>query len=180
VAASGSAGNGPLKTFCAELRELQAASGLNVAALARKLNQDSHTIGKSQLYEILKGEIKTPPAWETVEPIVGACTRRDSVVIQQWRRRHDIMVGVWEELELQSKSGGPPGAQSAPTRVVRTLRPDRGVYGARGSARHHQQRTDRAAIITPSEGCLCHRRDARGGQDRPGRARGTPVSRSFS
>jgi len=131
VAASGSAGNGPLKTFCAELRELQAASGLNVAALARKLNQDSHTIGKSQLYEILKGEIKTPPAWETVEPIVGACTRRDSVVIQQWRRRHDIMVGVWEELELQSKSGGPPGAQSAPTRVVRTLRPDTAAFTGR-------------------------------------------------
>lgn len=91
---------GPVGQFCAELAELQRASGLSRTALARMLNY-----GRSQVYEILDGRIKRPPEWDRlVEPLVRTCLSRSLTgpglerAVADWRRRHEGLVRVCDEL----------------------------------------------------------------------------------
>jgi thiaminase len=91
---------GPVGEFCAELAELQRASGLSRTALARTLNY-----GRSQVYEILDGRIKRPPEWDRlVEPLVRTCLSRGLAgpgldrAVADWRHRHDVLVRVHDEL----------------------------------------------------------------------------------
>lgn len=90
---------GPVAEFCALLRDLQRSSGLSRAVLARQLHY-----GRSQLYEILDGRIRRPPEWDRlVEPLVRACLRpldaaATERAVADWRRRHDVLVRVHDEL----------------------------------------------------------------------------------
>jgi tetratricopeptide (TPR) repeat protein len=111
MTAPGSA-SGPVAEFCADLRELCRASGSDVVALAAELK-----ISKSQLYAILNGEIKRPPAWTSlVRPLVAACTGGDARALSRWRQRHAVLVGVWEELSRRDRrpAGPKPGLLVAP------------------------------------------------------------------
>ena len=101
-------GNGPVADFCAALRELQRSSGLTRPTLARQLHY-----GRSQLYEILDGRIRRPPEWARLgEPLVRACLAGDldrdarDRVVADWRRRHDVLVRVHDELSRRSVRTG--------------------------------------------------------------------------
>jgi thiaminase len=105
---AGSTG-GPVGDFCAALADLQRSSGISRANLARTLSY-----GRSQLYEILDGRVKRPPEWDRlVEPLVRAClgpghgdAGRERA-IADWRRRHEILVRVHDELLRRSVVAGP-------------------------------------------------------------------------
>jgi hypothetical protein len=84
---------GPVAEFCAGLRRLLQVSGLDRAALARRVSYS-----RSQLYEILEGRIRRPPEWDRlVEPLVRACTGDDQREVALWRRRHDVLVAVYSD-----------------------------------------------------------------------------------
>jgi Helix-turn-helix domain len=94
---------GPVAEFCAALKQLRQASGHDPRTLARQLN-----ISKTQLYAILNGEIKRPPDWASfVGPLVETCTGGNAQAVAQWRRRHAVLVTVWEELSRQSRAARP-------------------------------------------------------------------------
>lgn len=106
----GTGGDGPVAEFCAALRELQRSSGLSRSALARQLHY-----GRSQLYEILDGRIRRPPEWDRlVEPLVRACVP-DHVdpqrEVAEWRRRHDVLVRVYDELGRHGARAAPSGPE---------------------------------------------------------------------
>lgn len=86
--------DGPVADFCAELRRLEQDSGLDRAALARRLNYS-----RSQLYEILEGRITRPPEWNRlVEPLVRLCTGGDLQALAHWRRRYDVLLAVHRDV----------------------------------------------------------------------------------
>jgi WD40 repeat protein len=90
-------GGDPVAEFCAGLRRLQQGSGLDRAALARRLGYS-----RSQLYEILDGRITRPPDWDRlVEPLVRVCTGNDQHVVEVWRQRYDVLVEVHHALRRQ-------------------------------------------------------------------------------
>jgi NACHT domain len=100
---------GPVAEFCADLNQLRISSGRDYRTLARELN-----MGKSQLYTILTGKRKTPPDWQGfVRPLVKVCTNGDTRAETAWRRRHEILVGVYEELNRRQKQT-PPAADPGP------------------------------------------------------------------
>jgi tetratricopeptide (TPR) repeat protein len=109
--------DGPVAELCAGLRQLQEGSGLTRAALARRLNYS-----RSQLYDILDGRIRRPPEWDRlVEPLVCACVGDDEAVIAHWRRRHEVLVGVYDELTRRRRRERPPRqrpASGAPARAA--------------------------------------------------------------
>jgi WD40 repeat protein len=112
---------GPVTEFCDELRRVQVASGLDRSALARRLGYS-----RSQLYAILDGRISRPPEWDrVVEPLIRACAGDDPRTIEQWRRRHAVLVEVYTALRRQHPpSDGPPApgpARSAPPCPYRGL-----------------------------------------------------------
>jgi len=85
--------------FCAALLQLQQSSGLDRTALARRLNYS-----RSQLYLILDGGIRRPPEWDRlVEPLVRACTGNDERAVRDWRRRHNVLIEVYQELKHQDQ-----------------------------------------------------------------------------
>ncbi len=101
---------GPVAEFCAGLRRLLQGSGLDRAALARRVSYS-----RSQLYEILEGRIRRPPEWDRlVEPLVRACTGDDERAVALWRRRHDVLVAVHSELTRQDRQDRP----DQPSRLV--------------------------------------------------------------
>ena len=94
---------GPVARFCAALRQLQQRSGLDRAALARRVNYS-----RSQLYEILDGGIRRPPEWDRlVEPLVRVCTGDDEHAVRDWRRRHSVLVEVYQELKHKDQHDSP-------------------------------------------------------------------------
>jgi len=94
---------GPVAEFCAGLRQLQQASGLDRAVVARRVGYS-----RSQLYEILDGRIRRPPEWDRlVEPLVRVCTGDDKRAVAYWRRRHDVLVAVYDELTRQDRQDRP-------------------------------------------------------------------------
>ncbi len=94
---------GPVAAFCAGLRQLQQASGLDRAVVARRVGYS-----RSQLYEILDGRIRRPPEWDRlVEPLVRVCTGDDERAIAYWRRRRDVLVAVYDELTRQDRQDRP-------------------------------------------------------------------------
>jgi tetratricopeptide (TPR) repeat protein len=106
---AGDDSGGPVADFCAGLRRLQEASGLTRASLARRLNYS-----RSQLYDILDGRIRRPPEWDRlVEPLVRACVRDEQAAVARWRRRHDVLVGVHEELTRRQRER-PPQRPTSP------------------------------------------------------------------
>lgn len=108
---------GPVAEFCAGLKRLRQASGCDPVALARRLS-----ISRTQLYAILNGEIKRPPDWARfVAPLVEACTSGDARAVAEWRRRHGVLVGVWEELSRQNRQAPPPGGTAATQTLPRDL-----------------------------------------------------------
>ncbi|MGH3898786.1 MAG: ATP-binding protein, partial [Pseudonocardiaceae bacterium] len=102
---AGQASEGPVAEFCAGLSRLVEGRGLGRAALARQLGYS-----RAQLSEILGGRISRPPEWDRlIEPLVRACTGNDERMIGIWRRRHDVLVGVYSELKRQHRRTDPPG-----------------------------------------------------------------------
>ncbi|MEV6630873.1 helix-turn-helix transcriptional regulator [Actinoplanes sp. NPDC051470] len=101
---------GPVAAFCAELKELSRAAGRKPAALAATLS-----MSRGQLYAIINGEVKRPPDFARfVEPFVRACGGDDAAVAQ-WRRRHDVMVRVYDELRRHQPVPQPsPSPSSSP------------------------------------------------------------------
>ena len=111
---AGEAREGPVAEFCAGLARLQQRSGLDRAVLARRVGYS-----RSQLYEILDGRIRRPPEWDRlVEPLVRACTGDDQRAVAEWRRRHDVLVAVYDELTRQDRQDGSPPIRAG----VRTAR----------------------------------------------------------
>ncbi|MGH4009272.1 MAG: ATP-binding protein [Pseudonocardiaceae bacterium] len=85
----------PVAEFCAGLRRLQEGYGLDRAALARRVRYS-----RSQLYTILDGKITRPPDWgRLVEPLVRECTGDDEHAVDEWRRRHEVLVEVYHALK---------------------------------------------------------------------------------
>jgi len=85
------------------LRRLQQRSGLDRAVVARRVGYS-----RSQLYEILDGRIRRPPEWDRlVEPLVRVCTGDDERAVAYWRRRHDVLVAVYDELTRQDHQDRP-------------------------------------------------------------------------
>jgi tetratricopeptide (TPR) repeat protein len=136
--------------FCTGLRVLQESSGMDRATLARRLKADGHPVGKSQLYAILGGQVKRPPDWTAVvRPLVLACAGGDQAALSRWRRRYDVMVGVYEELARRDRHPAgtvpvpvPSGPAAAPgSRSIRALRADTAAFTGRAGPlsqiRHH-------------------------------------------
>jgi tetratricopeptide (TPR) repeat protein len=96
--------SGPVARFCADLRILWQSSGRDLPGIAREIR-----ISRTQLYAILNGEIKRPPDFEAlVRPFVLACGAGETT-LTEWRRRHDILVGVHDGLTRRgtSRPAGP-------------------------------------------------------------------------
>ncbi|WP_155372865.1 tetratricopeptide repeat protein [Catellatospora vulcania] len=86
----------PVARFCADLRVRWQASGRDLPSIARQVR-----ISRAQLYAILNGEIKRPPDFEAlVRPFVLACGANEAE-LADWRRRHDVLVGVHDGLKQQ-------------------------------------------------------------------------------
>ena len=109
--------NRPVQEFCAALRTLQRESGLSPTTLARQLNY-----GRSQLYAVLEGHIRRPPDWtRLVEPLVRAClTGRHAKAdleraVADWRRRHDVLLRIHDEMARRDKLAEVPGGSRAST-----------------------------------------------------------------
>src|SRR5260370_19087167 len=66
VSVTREAAAGPVAEFCAALRQLRRASGADPVTLARQLG-----LSRTQLYAILAGEVKRPPAWDRGVPPLG-------------------------------------------------------------------------------------------------------------
>lgn len=90
---------GPIPEFCAGLRQLQQERGLSRTELARRVNYS-----RSQLYAILDGQIRRPPEWSRlVEPLVRACTNNNERSVALWRRRHEVLVELYRELQRRTR-----------------------------------------------------------------------------
>src|SRR5262245_51619192 len=86
----------PVGAFCEDLRLRWRACGRDLVSVAREVR-----ISRAQLYAILNGEIKRPPDYETlVRPLILACGGTETE-LAQWRRRHEVLVGVHTELRRQ-------------------------------------------------------------------------------
>ena len=59
---------GPLALFCARLKRLQAASGINQSRLLSAAH-----LGRSQMSDILNGKIRRLPDWDVTNAVVRAC-----------------------------------------------------------------------------------------------------------
>jgi tetratricopeptide (TPR) repeat protein len=95
---------GLVAEFCARLRRLQEGCGLDRAALARRVGYS-----RSQLYTILDGKISRPPDWgRVVEPLVRVCTADDEQALDEWRRRHAVLVEVYHALRHQTRPDTEP------------------------------------------------------------------------
>jgi hypothetical protein len=101
--------DGPIAKFCADLDELRKRSGRDIRTLALELK-----ISRPQLYAILDGKRKTPPDWDFVRRLVIACGGKDSAV-DEWRRRHAVLVMVYEELNRRQRQT-PPAADPVPAK----------------------------------------------------------------
>jgi tetratricopeptide (TPR) repeat protein/transcriptional regulator with XRE-family HTH domain len=94
---------GPVADFCASLKDLRQASGIDVAVLAGQLH-----VSRQHLYAVLDGGARRPPDWDTlVAPLVRACTGGDQAVLWSWRRRHELMTAAWETLRRHSPAARP-------------------------------------------------------------------------
>ncbi len=124
---AGQASGGPVAEFCTGLRQLVERRRLGRAALARQLGYS-----RTQLSEILGGRINRPPEWDRlVEPLVRACTGDDERAVGIWRRRHDVLVGVYTELKRQHRPTDPAGPLPAPRMVPAQLPPAVEVFTGR-------------------------------------------------
>ncbi|MGH3694905.1 MAG: ATP-binding protein [Pseudonocardiaceae bacterium] len=124
---AGETRDGPVAEFCAGLKRLVQGRGLDRAVLARQLGYS-----RSQLYEILDGRISRPPEWDRlVEPLVRACTGNDQRALGSWRRRHDVLVGVYTELKRQHRLTDPPGPVGEARAVPAQLPPAVEVFTGR-------------------------------------------------
>jgi tetratricopeptide (TPR) repeat protein len=102
---------GAVAAFCADLRRRWRASGRNLPSVAREVR-----ISRAQLYAILNGEIKRPPDFDAlVRPLIQACGGTDAEVAD-WRRRHEVLVGVHTELRRRPVDRTPAPA-SAPAQL---------------------------------------------------------------
>ncbi|MGH3931695.1 MAG: helix-turn-helix domain-containing protein, partial [Pseudonocardiaceae bacterium] len=89
----------PVAEFCVRLRALQQYSGLSRAELARRMH-----CSRSQLYQVLDGEIRRPPDWKrVVEPLVRVCTGDDEGAVREWRQHHGALVRVYDELRRRER-----------------------------------------------------------------------------
>ena len=115
----GERGLGPVVRFCRQLAEVRAASGLSVRQVAVRIQ-----FSKTHLYDILSGRIAKPPDWDSmVEPFLRTCLQGDrgagfghhSREMAIWRRRHDVLCEVHEELRQErrawSRSPGVSGGE---------------------------------------------------------------------
>ena len=88
----------PVAQFCTDLRVHWQASGRDLPSIARDVR-----ISRTQLYAILNGEIKRPPDFAAlVRPFLLACGATEAE-LADWRRRHDVLVGVHQGLAQQSR-----------------------------------------------------------------------------
>ncbi|GIH08903.1 hypothetical protein Rhe02_69700 [Rhizocola hellebori] len=109
------AGDSPVTVFCADLKRRWRESGRDLASVAREVR-----ISRAQLYAILNGEIKRPPDFgDVVRPFLQACGGTETE-LAQWRRRHEVLVGVHTELRRRSESraaAAPPAPAQLPVDV---------------------------------------------------------------
>jgi tetratricopeptide (TPR) repeat protein len=107
--------------FCADLRQLLEDSGKDEAGLRRHV-----AVGRSQTNAILNGNIRRPPDWTAfVGPVVRFCTDDDGRALTRWRRRHDVLVQVDEQVRRQERLAGRAALLAAPREVIAAVRPPR-------------------------------------------------------
>jgi tetratricopeptide (TPR) repeat protein len=108
----------PVAEFCAGLRQLLKDSGRDAAALRLRVN-----LQKSQLYDTLNGKKKRPPDWATfVRPLVEFCTNGDANAVAQWRRRHEVLLQVDEQVRRRDRLARRAGLSRSPDVSSVTLR----------------------------------------------------------
>jgi hypothetical protein len=122
MAAQRGSAAGPVREFCAALNQLRISSGRDLLSLARELK-----VSRAQMYDILSGRVKRPPDWDRfVRPLVEACTGKNASEVAEWRRRHAVLVGAYEELNRQQgqqkASAADPGT-AKPAGVDTTYNP---------------------------------------------------------
>jgi tetratricopeptide (TPR) repeat protein len=124
---AGQASGGPVAEFCTGLRQLVEHRRLSRATLAHQLGYS-----RAQLYAILDGQISRPPEWDRlVEPLVRVCTGNDERAVGAWRRRHDVLVGVYTELKRQPKPTDSAGPVTSARAVPAQLPPAVEVFTGR-------------------------------------------------
>lgn len=129
----------PVAAFCADLRRRWQSSGRDLLSVARDVR-----ISRTQLYAILNGEIKRPPDFDAlVRPLIRACGGTDAEVAD-WRRRHEILVGVHAETRRQ-----PAPRRSAPAQLPLDTE---GFVGRAAALATVDAATTRVVIITGTAG----------------------------
>jgi tetratricopeptide (TPR) repeat protein len=112
----------PVADFCAALRQLCKDSCKDAAELRRAVG-----LRKTQWYDTLNGMRKRPPDWETfVRPLVLLCTDGDKKALTVWRRRHEVLVEVDEQIRRRDQAARRQGltgsrAAAATVQPARTL-----------------------------------------------------------
>lgn len=130
---------GPVAVFCAGLRRRWQASGRDLPSVARDVR-----ISRTQLYAILNGEIKRPPDFDAlVRPLIQACGGTDADVAD-WRRRHEILVGVHAETRRR-----PAPRASAPAQLPLDVE---GFVGRAAALAALDAATTRVVTITGTAG----------------------------
>jgi len=122
---------GVIAKFYGDLRELIDKSGHDQAYIARRLH-----MGKSTLSEILNGRRARPPHLDNVIlPIVAICTGNDEQRALAWKRRHDVLSGIYQQtgdLRLRPpQTPARPGPAPGAVRPVRMLRADTATFTGR-------------------------------------------------
>ncbi|MFJ4717517.1 helix-turn-helix domain-containing protein [Streptomyces sp. NPDC088785] len=106
----GATPGGPVPEFCARLRALVVASGL-------QQNRVASRVGKSPaaLSDLLRGRVARPPAWDDVRRIVECCAaareagpRAVAAEVDAWRHLHGRLVEVYEALRRLDPPPAPP------------------------------------------------------------------------
>ncbi|MFJ1542256.1 macro domain-containing protein [Micromonospora chalcea] len=90
-----------LGDFCARLSRLRREAGISVEVFAK----DSRIpLGRSQIYDTLRGRVSLPPSWEFVQAFVWKCAahaNRASLSLpadlEYWRREHGLLLHLHEK-----------------------------------------------------------------------------------
>ncbi|MDR7277887.1 carbohydrate binding domain-containing protein [Catenuloplanes atrovinosus] len=99
----------PVRRFCDELSDLVRDAGLKRADVVR-----AHPMSESQVYAVLRGEVRTPPPFDRmVLPIVQACGA-DEERVKWWRSRHAMMVREHELYRRRPAPSAEPPEPAAP------------------------------------------------------------------
>jgi tetratricopeptide (TPR) repeat protein/transcriptional regulator with XRE-family HTH domain len=143
--ADGAGAAGPVALFCDRLRRLQQASGLTQARLVEVSGR-----GRTQISDILNGQITEAPDWTVVEKIVAACLAYaadegrpvppDLGDLQDWRRRY---FDLEQDLDARGRLVGGSSAKCTA-----------GVSSEQAGSRFRTGYLEQVKLIAPAQGLI--------------------------